>query len=1506
MSESVVFGKKVSYLFFASCICFLLCFLYKNSVGQGVVRSTVLLKSDISPELKTPAVWLQNHNNEYPCQVLLQFHQLPSAETRNYLKEHGVVFADYIPDNAYIAILQSKPEATIFTSIKYVADVLPEWKIRATSINSSAKQRSTRVVEVDVNIFDMVSMQQLLHQLERVDASIIKDRLSTMGYCHVSIPEANMHMLAEWYGVRYISPHAEDHALGAEANAITRGHIAKAPVASGGYDLKGEGTAIGIGDNVSGIYHIDLLDRIVNFNPGPYDYHGLHISGIAGGAGIVDPKGEGMAPAATLTNHFFSDVLQATPHIFSQYGVSATNNSYSAFRGSCEYAGTYDGISNGLDKLSLSYDKVLHVFAAANDGLFDCSPFIQGFATIAGGYQTAKNAIVVGSADKQFVNAVTSSRGPTKDGRLKPEITAIGVDVNSTAINNEYVEKRGTSMACPQVAAAAALLTERFRKAKGVTSPRSDVLKALLINGARDIGIPGPDFSYGFGIMDVERSIVMLDSTRYITGSVNNTGQMSYNIIVPQGVSTLKILAYWHDEAASPMSQKQLVNDIDLEVNTPGGTVHYPLVPDHTAANVDQPAVEQPDKLNNCEQVTINNPSAGNYTIFIKGATIPSGNKNFVVAYDYLPNGITVKNPHGGMPVKADDSLYIYWDAPGNNGTFTIEFSNNIGGSWVELANNIPATQRHYKWITPNVNSARCRIRVRRNAEQGESDIFVMNRQPELKLSDIQCPGYVQIEWDLVPGAINYEVMRKAGPALVSVDTVAAGSYIFSGLNLDSTYWVAMRPIIDGVGGYRSLAISRKPDDGDCTGPISDGDIMIDNIFSPQTGRKFTATELSGNHVLKIRIRNLDDARCDSFRVSYNLNNSGWVDQVFTDGIAEMAQRSVTVPGLNLAAIGDYTLAIAIENLHMVDKVGINDTIVHYFSQLPNDPVTLDFSYGFEDVNAFESIKDTMGVGESRRWDYQRTTDTGRIRSLVLGNNTTISGNYSISMDAYKNCPGNYNGFKGTFNMGAYSVADEEVRLEFDYILHGVPSKQNGNEVFVRGSDLKALHSAYKYNVESANVGRVQNSGSISLNDVLLDVGDDFSASTQIEFGQSDSSVIGNRSFGKGLTFDNVRIYTVQNDIQLLSIVAPENFGCGITGSVPLTVKLRNGVNNALTDIAVSYRLDNGAVVTEVLASLAAKTTVDFTFNTLLPIEEFGAHSLDVWVSANGDSYLKNDSLLNYVIRNQPIITTYPYDENFESGDGYWYAEGINSSWEYGTPAATGISEAASGSKAWVTKLDGNYNDNERSFLYSPCFDLSTLDKPKLRFMVALDIENCEDVFCDGAYVEYTLDGESWQKLGEPNKGTNWYNDTSFFAWTLEDNTMWRVAETELPANIPQVQLRYGLYSDGGSTREGIGVDDIRIYNEVLYAPDNNIISISPNPVSDGNINIEWAAYAGTQFSMTIADITGKEVFRTQTEAVEGYNKTTLHTPLFSSGMYFMRIIIGDNTHKRKIVYLRR
>src|SRR5690606_12534188 len=128
--------------------------------------------------------------------------------------------------------------------------------------------------------------------------------------------------------------------------------------------------------------------------------------------------------------------------------------------------------------------------------------------------------------------------------------------------------------------------------------------------------------------------------------TVSNGGQQTMNIVVPPNTAQLKVMLYWHDVPASPLSASQLINDLDLTVAEPSSTIHKPLVLDTIPANILNNAVEGDDRINNIEQVTINNPAPGSYTLTVKGFNVPSATQAYVLAYDFVPEGVRITHPY--------------------------------------------------------------------------------------------------------------------------------------------------------------------------------------------------------------------------------------------------------------------------------------------------------------------------------------------------------------------------------------------------------------------------------------------------------------------------------------------------------------------------------------------------------------------------------------------------------------------------------------------------------------------------------------------------------------------------------------------------------------------------------------------------------------------------------------------------------------------------------------------
>ena len=87
------------------------------------------------------------------------------------------------------------------------------------------------------------------------------------------------------------------------------------------------------------------------------------------------------------------------------------------------------------------------------------------------------------------------------------------------------------------------------------------------------------------------------------------------------------------------------------------------------------------------EQVTIDNPAAGNYSLTVFGFSVPSGPQAFAVSYDIVSTGLQITYPIGGEKVLNTDSIRIFWDGPTDGNTFTVQFSSNGGSSsWTTLS----------------------------------------------------------------------------------------------------------------------------------------------------------------------------------------------------------------------------------------------------------------------------------------------------------------------------------------------------------------------------------------------------------------------------------------------------------------------------------------------------------------------------------------------------------------------------------------------------------------------------------------------------------------------------------------------------------------------------------------------------------------------------------------------------------------------------------------------------
>ncbi len=395
-----------------------------------------------------------------------------------------------------------------------------------------------------------------------------------------------------------------------------------------------------------------------------FHYHGTHVAGTAAGYGLSSlgkyggagakaffPPVTGAAQGAKIAvvrlfgdltrwevNYLYTDEWSAFARVMRASGAKILSNSwgYPAAGEYSLYEALWDAFVKGgtdWDGDSLPEPSVTVVFAAGNEG--------PGPTTI-GGPATAKNVITVGSTRNVWfgLDPTTvsdfSSRGPTADGRIKPDVCAPGEYVMNDftgmyyygwylpePIQRYHIWLAGTSMATPQVAGIAAIVRQAFKLLYGVDL-QPPTVKAILVassdwmgrdptadsdgNGVPDI------YDYGFGKVDMIYFLNYLASINSGLAVCDECLELSTNwtanfeITVEDSSMPLRVAIAWNDPPQWVPSEKALVNDFDLIVIAPDGTEYHGN--DFTA-----PYNDYTDHVNNVELVHINNPTPGTYKI---------------------------------------------------------------------------------------------------------------------------------------------------------------------------------------------------------------------------------------------------------------------------------------------------------------------------------------------------------------------------------------------------------------------------------------------------------------------------------------------------------------------------------------------------------------------------------------------------------------------------------------------------------------------------------------------------------------------------------------------------------------------------------------------------------------------------------------------------------------------------------------------------------------------------
>ena len=476
------------------------------------------------------------------------------------------------------------------------------------------------------------------------------------------------------------------------------------------YYMDGKDTTVGVWDagSVSVTHQEFGGGRVTSMDGAPAADHSTHVGGTIGAAGI-DTNAQGMAPAVHIDSYDWNNAASEMSARGASYPgepgtLNLSNHSYGMGQGwvktgvaSWEWYGSgtdasaieddfgkYNAYAQDADVLACSMPYDLMFWAAGNDRLDNpktgdsvaLSPGGEGVAydpalhppgdnVYSGGYDTmgfdvlAKNVLSIGAVKDAVTNGLREtslalmftlpSWGPADDGRIKPDVVANGYYLTSPVASSDTAYKSlvGTSMANASAAGTAQQLVHGFGTLFSNQFMRASTLKALLLHTADDRGNAGPDYVYGWGLINGKGAADLLLAYRTNPGTrrviedrvATNRLSVSYPFTW-DGVSPIRATLCWTDPAGAATATGDsrtpcLVNDLDLAVRGPAGTVHLPwvmpFVGNWSTNAFALPAVTGTNSTDNVEQVLVAAPPvAGVYRVDVtfKG-TLANGSQSF-------------------------------------------------------------------------------------------------------------------------------------------------------------------------------------------------------------------------------------------------------------------------------------------------------------------------------------------------------------------------------------------------------------------------------------------------------------------------------------------------------------------------------------------------------------------------------------------------------------------------------------------------------------------------------------------------------------------------------------------------------------------------------------------------------------------------------------------------------------------------------------------------------------
>jgi serine protease AprX len=673
---------------------------------------------------------------------VVQFRTQTLEDYRALLRGAGAEPRLFLPWQAEVYEMDPVVAAAVATLpfVRWVGPFLPEYKLDETLLEAFRRGAPPTDARLRLNVLSTVrgpaGQQPVLRLAAALGAEVFEfspeTHLLAMEIDFYALPRLVASDAVQW--VDFWSAPEQDMDLARQF------HGATFLESVAGYT--GAGVRVEVMDGGCDVGHPDLVNHLLHGTNTP-DAHGTCTSGIVAGSGAGNAAARGVMPDALLIVADYSYYSGGSRYAHSAelqnpalpYRAVLQSNSWGGAR-----TRSYTSVSQNMDLILFDQQRLSILQSQSNAGNQDSRPEAW-----------AKNVISVGGVYHYNTLSKTDDRwnsggsiGPAADGRIKPDVASfydatLCTDMVGTAgyaSGNYYSSFGGTSGATPITAGHLGLIYELWadaafgNAAPGATvfddRPHNTTAKALLINTASQWTFSGSSHDLtrthqGWGHADLANAWDLRNAMLIVDESdvLANLQSKSYSVSVAAGTPALKATMVFRDPPGTTSSVLHRINDLDLKVTAPGGTVYWGNQ-GLLAAMWSAPG-GAPNTVDTVENVFVQNPTAGDWTIEVIAAELNQDAHVETGALDadyaLVVSGVGPAGPPqppaapSGLDAAAASSsrIDVTWsDNSNNEAGFELESSPD-GASWAPLAT-LPAdavshadvgltanTTRHYR-----------------------------------------------------------------------------------------------------------------------------------------------------------------------------------------------------------------------------------------------------------------------------------------------------------------------------------------------------------------------------------------------------------------------------------------------------------------------------------------------------------------------------------------------------------------------------------------------------------------------------------------------------------------------------------------------------------------------------------------------------------------------------------------------------------------------------------------